>query len=79
MNDEERDVLRHEILAALKPGPQNYTVLEKKVIASCHHFATRTAFSGQLRYLLKKGCIEKITRGKYRITSKGLEYCNFLS
>ena len=62
------------ILTALKRGDVRWTVLEKKVLTTCHSLATRTRFDNRLRYLLKKEYIERVSRGIYRITEKGEKY-----
>jgi predicted transcriptional regulator len=71
---EEQDMMDKVILAALKNGHIRWTVLEKKVLTTCHSLATRTRFDNRLRYLLKKECIERVSRGIYRITEKGEKY-----
>lgn len=52
----------------------SWTVLEKKVLTTCHSLATRTRFDNRLRYLLKKEYIERVSRGVYRVTEKGIKY-----
>jgi len=71
---EEQDMMDKVILAALKNGHIRWTVLEKKVLTTCHSLATRTRFDNRLRYLLKKAYIERVSRGMYRITEKGTKY-----
>ena len=71
---EEQDMMDKVILAALKNGHIRWTVLEKKVLTTCHSLATRTRFDNHLRYLLKKEYIERVSRGIYRITEKGEKY-----
>jgi hypothetical protein len=51
---EEQDMMDKVILGALKRGDVRWTVLEKKVLTTCHSLATRTRFDNRLRYLLKK-------------------------
>ena len=71
---EEQDMMDKVILATLKNGHIRWTVLEKKVLTTCHSLATRTRFDNRLRYLLKKEYIERVSRGIYRITEKGTKY-----
>lgn len=71
---EEQDMMDKVILAALENGHIRWTVLEKKVLTTCHSLATRTRFDNRLRYLLKKEYIERVSRGIYRITEKGTKY-----
>ncbi len=71
---EEQDMMDKVILAALKRGDLRWTVLEKKVLTTCHSLATRTRFDNRLRYLLKKEYIMRVSRGVYRITEKGTKY-----
>jgi len=75
---EEQDVMDKVILAALKSGDVRWTVLEKKVLTTCHSLATRTRFDNRLRYLLKKEYIERVSRGVYRITEKGTKYMDVI-
>ena len=42
---EEQDMLDKVILGALKKGDVRWTALEKKVLTTCHSFATRTSRS----------------------------------
>jgi len=71
---EEQDMMDKVILAALKNGYIRWTVLEKKVLTTCHSLATRTRFDNRLRCLVKKEYIERVSRGIYRITKKGEKY-----
>jgi predicted transcriptional regulator len=71
---EEQDMMAKVILAALRRGHVRWTVLEKKVLTTCHSLATRTRFDNRLRYLLKKEYVERVSRGIYRITEKGEKY-----
>jgi len=75
---EEQDMMDKVILAALKSGDVRWTVLEKKVLTTCHSLATRTRFDNRLRYLLKKEYIERVSRGVYRITEKGTKYMDVI-
>jgi DNA-binding PadR family transcriptional regulator len=78
LRDCERDVLRRSILELLSKGCVHYTDLEKKVCATCLPFATTNTFKPQLAYLLKRGFIERVSRGIYRITEKGRNYLTLL-
>lgn len=71
---EEQDMMDKVILAALSRGDVRWTVLEKKVLTTCHSLATRTRFDNRLRYLLKKEYVMRVSRGVYRITEKGTKY-----
>jgi predicted transcriptional regulator len=66
------------ILKTLKKGRVRWTDLEKKVLATCHPSATRTRFDNRLRYLLKKGYIERVSRGIYQITENGEKYMEII-
>ena len=74
----EQDIMDKVILTALMRGHVRWTVLEKKVLTSCHSLATRTRFDNRLRYLLKKEYIERVSRGIYRITEKGIKYMEII-
>jgi hypothetical protein len=71
---EEQDMMDKVILGALSRGDVRWTVLEKKVLTTCHSLATRTRFDNRLQYLLKKEYIMRVSRGVYRITEKGTKY-----
>ena len=75
---EEQDLMDKIILKMLKKGHVHWTDLEKKVLTTCHSFATRTRFDNRLRYPLKKGYIERISRGIYRITESGEKYMEII-
>ena len=75
---EEQDLMDKIILKTLKKGRVRWTDLEKKVLATCHPSATRTRFDNRLRYLLKKGYIERVSRGIYRITESGEKYMEII-
>jgi len=75
---EEQDLMDKIILKTLKKGRVRWTDLEKKVLATCHPSATRTRFDNRLRYLLKKGYIERFSRGIYRITESGEKYMEII-
>ena len=66
------------ILKTLKKGRVHWTDMEKKVLATCHPSATRTRFDNRLRYLLKKGYIERVSRGIYQITESGEKYMEII-
>ena len=75
---EEQDIMDKIILETLKKGRVRWTDLEKKVLATCHPSATRTRFDNRLRYLLKKGYIERVSRGTYQITENGEKYMEII-
>jgi Mn-dependent DtxR family transcriptional regulator len=75
---EEQDMMDKIILKTLKKGRVRWTDLEKKVLATCHPSATRTRFDNRLRYLLKKGYIERVSRGVYQITESGEKYMEII-
>jgi len=75
---EEQDAMDKIILKTLKKGRVRWTQLEKKVLGSCYPSATRTRFDNRLRYLLKKGYIERVSRGTYRITESGEKYMEII-
>ena len=75
---EEQDIMDKIILKTLKRGRVRWTELEKKVLGTWHPSATRTRFDNRLRYLLKKGYIERVRRGIYRITENGEKYMEII-
>jgi Mn-dependent DtxR family transcriptional regulator len=75
---EEQDIMDKIILKTLKKGRVRWTDLEKKVLATCHPSATRTRFDNRLRYLLKKGYIERVSRGIYQVTENGEKYMEII-
>jgi len=75
---EEQDMMDKIILKTLKKGRVHWTDMEKKVLATCHPSATRTRFDNRLRYLLKKGYIERVSRGIYQITESGEKYMEII-
>jgi Mn-dependent DtxR family transcriptional regulator len=75
---EEQDLMDKIILKTLKKGRVRWTDLEKKVLVTCHPSATRTRFDNRLRYLLKKGYVERVSRGIYRITESGEKYMEII-
>jgi len=66
------------ILKTLKKGGVHWTDMEKKVLGTCHPSATRTRFDNRLRYLLKKGYIDRVSRGIYQITESGEKYMEII-
>jgi len=75
---EEQDMMDKIILKTLKRGKVHWTDMEKKVLATCHPSATRTRFDNRLRYLLKKGYIERVSRGIYQVTESGEKYMEII-
>lgn len=63
-----------KMLKTVKKGDIHWRDLQKKVLATCHPFATGPRFQHQLEYLLSKGFIERGARGVYRITESGIKY-----
>jgi len=78
MKDYERDTIRKIILGMINRGPIHWTDLKKMVLGSCYPFATDSTFAAQMRYLLRKGHIERVERGTYSITDKGKMYLEIL-
>ena len=80
MKDQERDVLRRTILELIKKGHVHYTDIEKKACATCLRFATTSTIRKQFyHYLLLNDYVERVSRGIYRITSKGEKLSEILS
>ena len=75
---EEQDLMDKLILKTLKKGHVHWSNLEKKVLTTCHSWSTRSRFDNRLRYLLKKGYIERVSRGIYRITESGEKYMEII-
>jgi len=75
---EEQDMMDKIILKTLEKRSVRWTDLEKKVLATWHPSATRTRFDNRLRYLLKKGYIERVSRGIYQITENGEKYMEII-
>jgi len=57
----------------------HWTDLKKRVLGSCHPFATDATFASQMQYLLSIGLVERKSRGIYRITEKGIQYLRIMS
>jgi DNA-binding PadR family transcriptional regulator len=76
--DVKRDQLRKSVLELLAKSDLHYTDLEKKICIMCYQFATSNTFKTQLRYLIENDYINRISRGIYRITTKGNNYLNLL-
>jgi len=50
----------------------HYTDIEKKAVATCLSYATSNTVRKQFcHYLLINGYVERVSRGIYKITSKG--------
>jgi predicted transcriptional regulator len=73
-----RDILRRTILEMLERGNVNYTILEKKVCSICYPFITINTFKPQLQYLVENKFVNRISRGVYQVTNKGLNYLDLL-
>jgi len=80
MKDQERDILRRTILELVKKGHVHYTDIEKKAVGTCLRFATSNTVRKQFyHYLLPNGYVERVSRGVYRITSKGEKLLEILN
>jgi len=79
VKDQERDLMRKAILEIVQKGHVHWTDLKKRVLGSCHPFATDATFASQMQYLLSTGLIERKTRGTYRITDKGEQYLKIMT
>jgi predicted transcriptional regulator len=80
MKDQERDILRKNILEVIKKGHLHYTDIEKKAVSTCLRFATSNTVKKQFyHYLLPNGYVERTARGIYRITSKGEKLLEILN
>jgi DNA-binding PadR family transcriptional regulator len=66
------------ILSMLKKGHVHWSNLEKAVLTTCYSWSTRSRFDNRLRYLLKKGYIERASRGVYQITESGEKYMEII-
>jgi len=72
--------LRRTVLELVKKGHVHYTDIEKKVVATCLRFATSNTVRRQFyHYLLENGCVERVSRGICRITSKGEKLLEILN
>lgn len=80
MRDQERDILRKTILLLLQTGSRHYRDVEKKVVASCFPFATSNTVEKQFYgYLIPCGYVERVERGVYRLTEKGVKLLAILN
>ena len=75
---EQQDMMDKTILLTLSRGHIHWSDLEKKVLGTCHPWSTSSRFDARLRYLLKKGFIERVSRGIYHITEKGEKYMQII-
>jgi len=76
---EQQDLMDKTILEMLtKSEVVHWTDLEKKVLGTCHWYATSSRFRSRMRYLLKKNFIEKVEKGVYKITEAGMKYLETL-
>ena len=67
-----RDLIRKAILLEIKNRSTRYTNIRDRVTAKCKEFATSNSVKKQFyHYLIPQGYIERISRGKYKITAKG--------
>jgi len=80
MKDCEKGVLCNAILELVKKGRVHYTDIEKKAVATCLSFATSNTVRKQFyHYLLLKGYVERVSRGVYKITSRGEKLLEILN
>lgn len=56
----------------------HWTDIRKRILGATYPFASDSSFRHQLRYLLEKGYIERVTRGVYQITARGEKYLEIL-
>jgi DNA-binding PadR family transcriptional regulator len=66
------------ILEMVSKGHVHWSDLHKKVLDSCHPFATHATFASQLHYLLSKSFIKRESRGIYQITDAGKKYLEII-
>ena len=70
--DVKRDLVRKTILTYIKNGSTRYTDIKDVATAKCKDFASSNTVKRQFyKYLIAQGYIERIKRGKYRLTEKG--------
>ena len=80
MNDQERDVLRREILRLIRNGYNRWTTIEKRACMLGFEFATCNTVKRQFYgYLLHFGYVERVERGRYVLTEKGQKLLALLS
>jgi hypothetical protein len=60
-------------------GHVHWTDLKKRILGSCHPFATDATFAAQMQYLLDINMIRRESRGIYRITEKGEQYLKIMT
>ena len=80
MNDQERDVLRREILRLIRNGHNRWTTIEKRACMLGFEFVTCNTVKRQFYgYLLHFGYVERVERGRYVLTEKGQKLLALLS
>jgi predicted transcriptional regulator len=79
VKDQQRDLMRKAILELVRKGHVHWTDLKKRILGSCHPFATDATFAAQMRYLLDVGMIRRESRGIYKITEKGTQYLKIMT
>jgi predicted transcriptional regulator len=80
MKDQERDILRKNILELINKGHVHYTDIEKKTVGTHLSFATSNTVRRQFyHYLLSNGYVERVSRGVYKITEKGEKLSEILT
>ena len=80
MNDQERDILRREILSLIRQEHNRWTAIEKRGCSLGFDFATSNTVKRQFYgYLLPFGYVERVERGRYALTEKGKRLLALLS
>ena len=70
--DMKRDLVRKTILLQIKNGSTRYTDIKDVVTVKCKDFASSNTVKKQFyKYLIPQGYVERVKRGKYRLTEKG--------
>ena len=80
MDDDSRDRVRLVILKLVKNGCTKYTNIEEYATVRCLTFASRNVVVRQFyKYLVARGFIERVSRGRYSLTKKGESLLTVLS
>ena len=70
--DMKRDLVRKTILTEIKNGSTRYTDIKDVVIVKCKDLASSNTVKKQFyKYLIPQGYVERVKRGKYRLSEKG--------
>lgn len=75
---EQQDAMDKLILQMLSKGNIHWSDLCRKVLGTHQSYATPSRFNSRMRYLVKKGHIEKVLKGVYQITGSGKRYLESL-